>query len=68
LAHVSALATVLPTGASVSPLVNTLDVRGDKASVDAVMTAPGQPDRDYWVFLERQTTGWVVMMTIPMQP
>lgn len=59
---------ILPVGAEVTPVEDSLVIDGDSAMVDAIVSAPGSPDSRYWLFLERKNGRWVVTETIGLSP
>jgi len=59
---------VLPVGATVIPMDESLVLDGQRAMVDAVVSAPGGADSKYWLFLEQRDGQWVVTGTIELEP
>jgi hypothetical protein len=57
---------ILPTGATVVPVPESLVADGDFAMMDAVVSAPGAADLRYWLFLERRDGVWVVTGTLEL--
>ena len=57
---------ILPVGATVVPLEESLVIDGDFAMMDAVLTAPDVADLKYWLFLERRDGVWVVTGTLEL--
>ena len=57
---------ILPVGATLIPVAESLVADGDFAMMDAVVTVPGAADLRYWLFLERRDGVWVVSGTLEL--
>ncbi len=58
------LGSLVPAGADVRFLPDTLRVSGSAASVTAVVSAPGQGGVQFTVFLAEESGRWVVIGTV----
>jgi hypothetical protein len=60
-------ASVLPLGATLEVLDGATVVKGDQASVDALIATPGQSATRHWVFLHRVDGEWLVFGSLPLE-
>lgn len=59
-------ASVLPPGASLRVVDQSFVGGGESATIDAVLSRPGEPDEKVWVFLRKMNGRWVIYRTLPL--
>lgn len=58
--------SILEAGSRVEPVVGSIDLQGDAASIDVVVYGPDGSETRHWAFLERRAGNWLVVMTMPL--
>lgn len=58
---------VLPPGASLDVLDDSVIVTGEESTADVIVSVPGRPDARSWVFLRKVDESWVVVGTLPLE-
>ena len=57
---------VLPPGATLTLIRDSVVVTGNEASVDVTMEVPGQPATRNWLFLHKLDGEWLIYGTLPL--
>jgi hypothetical protein len=58
--------SILPAGATLSPVAGSFDLRGASASLDVVMRVPGRALQTYWVLLRKVHGRWAIAGTFAL--